>query len=149
MYVALTRSKGRAYLLHSTNEPSPFVEELLEREKGKLEVLGRVSDRLLCPRCLGRTILRREGDGWVMWSCMHFPACDGKLSACESCGDGALAVVDRQVCECSNCKTRVQRCPRCEQGHLKLRTNGRDGSRFWSCSESRPNNEGCRYKRNA
>jgi DNA helicase-4 len=148
MYVALTRSKGRVYLLHSTSEPSPFVEELLEREKGKLEVLGRVSDRLLCPRCQGRTILRREGDGWVIWGCMHFPMCDGRLAACEGCNEGAMVAVDRQVMECNGCKTRVQRCPRCEAGHLKLRTNSRDKSKFWACSEGRPNNEGCRYTRN-
>jgi DNA helicase-4 len=148
MYVALTRSKGRVYLLHSTSEPSPFVEELLDREKGKLEVLGRVSDRLLCPRCQGRTILRREGDGWVIWGCMHFPMCDGRLAACEGCNEGAMVAVDRQVMECNGCKTRVQRCPRCEAGHLKLRTNSRDKSKFWACSEGRPNNEGCRYTRN-
>ena len=148
MYVALTRSRGRVYLLHSTSEPSPFVEELLEREKGKLEVLGRVSDRLLCPNCQGRTILRREGDGWVIWGCMHFPMCDGRLAACQGCKEGAMVAVDRQVMECNVCKTRVQRCPRCEAGHLKLRTNSRDKSKFWACSEGRPNNEGCRFTRN-
>jgi DNA helicase-4 len=148
MYVALTRSRGRVYLLHSTNEPSQFVEELLEREKGKLEVLGRVSDRLVCPRCQGRTILRREGENGAFWSCMHFPMCEGKLKACDSCHEGALVAVDRKVMECNGCKTRIERCPRCEAGHLKLRTNSRDQSKFWACSEGRPNNEGCRFTRN-
>ena len=149
MYVALTRSKGRVYLLHSTSEPSQFVEELLEREKGKMEVLGRVSDRLLCPRCQGRTILRREGDGWVIWGCMHFPMCDGRLAACEGCNDGAMVAVDRQVMECSGCKTRVERCASCEEGHLKLRTNSRDKSKFWACSKWRADGTGCHFTRNA
>ena len=148
MYVALTRSKGRVYLLHSTSEPSQFVEELLEREKGKLEVLGRVSGRLPCPRCKGRTILRREGEFGAFWSCMHFPMCEGRLKACESCDDGALVAVDRKVMECSGCKTRVERCSRCEAGHLQLRVNGRDKSRFWACSEGRADGTGCRFTRN-
>ena len=149
MYVALTRSKGRVYLLHSTSEPSQFVEELLEREKGKLEVLGRVSDRLPCPLCKGRTILRREGEWGSFWSCMHFPhECEGRLKACESCDDGALVAVDRKVMECSGCKTRVERCSRCEAGHLQLRVNGRDKSRFWACSEGRADGTGCRFRRN-
>ena len=148
MYLALTRSKGRVYLLHSTSEPSPFVEELLECEKGKMEVLGRVSDRLLCPRCQGRTILRREGDGWVIWCCMHFPMCDSRVAACEGCNDGAMVAVDRQVMECSGCKTRVERCARCKEGHLKLRTNSRDKSKFWDCSKWRADGTGCPFTRN-
>jgi DNA helicase-4 len=149
MYVALTRSKGRVYLLHSTTEPSPFVEELLEREKGKVEVLGRVSDRLPCPRCKGRTILRREGEHGPFWSCMHFPQCDGRLEGCDSCEEGALVVVDLKWLECSGCKVRVESCPRCEKGLLKLRINGRDKTRFWACSKGRPDGTGCRFTRNA
>jgi hypothetical protein len=79
---------------------------------------------------------------------MHFPMCEGKLKACDSCHEGALVAVDRKVMECNGCKTRIERCPRCEAGHLKLRTNSRDQSKFWACSEGRPNNEGCRFTRN-
>lgn len=43
---------------------------------------------------------------------------------------------------------RRERCPQCRSGHLVLRTNRRDGSRFWGCSNfGRALN--CRYIRNA
>ena len=80
---------------------------------------------------------------------MHFPhECEGRLKACESCDDGALVAVDRKVMECSGCKTRVERCSRCEAGHLQLRVNGRDKSRYWACSEGRADGTGCRFTRN-
>ena len=149
MYVALTRSKGRVYLLHPTDEPSPFVEELIDREQEKVELLGRVSDRLLCPRCQGRSILRRVGEFGSFWSCLHYPLCDGRLHTCENCDDGALVSEDARTLVCSACETSAERCPQCREGRLILRTNRKAGTDFWGCSAWLPDGQGCHFTRDA
>ena len=58
-----------------------FVEELLARERDELEVLGKISERLHCPKCHSKTILRKAVGNDVMWACTHYPLCDGKLDA--------------------------------------------------------------------
>lgn len=50
-----------------------------------------------------------------------------KFGGREEPSDTAILYV-RQIGE------RRERCPRCRSGHLVLRTNSRDGSRFWGCS---------------
>jgi len=149
MYVALTRSRGRVYLLYPEKQPSTFVEELLQRDGANVEKIGKTSNRLLCPRCKGRTVSRREGEGYAFWSCMHWPQCDGRLDECPSCDEGAMVSVDTRVSECSACKSQLERCPKCAKGNLFLRKTKIGQSNFWGCSEWRADGSGCNYTRNA
>jgi DNA helicase-4 len=148
MYVALTRSRGRVYLLHSTTQPSPFIEELLEREAENVEQLGHISEQLPCPGCGGHTILRRHGQYGAFWGCTNYPQCDGRLVACDRCNEGALVVVDRNTLQCNHCQASVERCPKCTDGRLLLKTNRAGGTSFLGCSEWRANKQGCDYTRN-
>ena len=147
-YVAMTRSRARVYLCFSEEQPSVFVEELLARERDEIEVLGKISERLHCPKCHGKTILRKAVGNDVMWACTHYPLCDGKLDACKSCGDGALELTDPHTFECSACHERSERCPLCEQGHLQVKANRNNGRTFLGCSKWRPQGAGCNYVRN-
>jgi DNA helicase-4 len=147
MYVALTRSRGRVYLLHSSAQPSVFIEELLEREADHIEKLGHISVRLPCPNCGGRTIHRREGQYGQFWGCTNFPQCDGRLIACDRCREGALVLNNDKTLQCNHCRAKIERCPRCNDGHLILRTNRSAGTTFWGCSGWRPDKQGCDYKR--
>ncbi|MBU6159609.1 MAG: UvrD-helicase domain-containing protein [Myxococcales bacterium] len=147
MYVAITRSRGRVYLLHSSTQPSVFIEELLEREGDHIEKLGHISVKLPCPTCGGRTIHRREGQYGPFWGCTNFPQCDGRLVACDRCKEGALVLHEHKTLQCNHCKAKIERCPRCNDGHLILRTNRSAGTTFWGCSGWRPDKQGCDYKR--
>lgn len=147
MYVALTRSRGRVYLLHSATQPSPFIEEMLEREGEHIEQLGHISENLPCPNCGGHTILRRQGEHGPFWGCTNFPQCDGRLAACDRCNEGALVPADRNTLQCNHCEARMERCPKCTDGHLVLKTNRTNGTSFWGCSAWRADKTGCDYTR--
>ena len=54
----------------------------------------------------------------------------------------AAAPIIRQIGE------RMGKCPRCQGGHLVLRTNSQNGNRFWGCSNF-GKSLNCRYTRNA
>lgn len=148
MYVALTRSRGRVYLLYPEDAASVFVMELLQREEPLLEVFGKITERLPCPMCQGRTILRRDNERGAFWTCLHFPRCDGRLEGCEHCKEGALVHLSPSEAECSACRVRVRRCPRCRDGLLRERRSRTSGSVFLGCTSWRSDGEGCTYTRN-
>ena len=58
-------------------------------------------------------------------------------------GEDATVPFIRQIGE------RRERCPKCRGGHLVLRINSRDGSRFWGCSNYGKASIKCGYTRNA
>ncbi len=65
----------------------------------------------------------------------------GRFGGHEGSADAAAPFI-RQIGE------PMERCPRCQGGHLVLRTNRQDGTRFWGCSNYRKALN-CGYTRNA
>lgn len=98
MYVALTRTKNRTYLLVPEDHPSEFIAELRPR----CFVVNATSDNLnienpTCPRCkTGKLVVRQnEITRKNFVGCSHFPGCDFTSSnltiisnpvRCRSCG---------------------------------------------------------------
>lgn len=147
-YVALTRARSRVYLLGDANESSPFVQELLDEEyAGWVELFGDESRRYRCPRCLGRTIQRREGPFGAFWGCMHYPACRGRLPECRKCGVGVLQPIGPigrpNGYRCTSCDDEARACPDCRVGAL-IEREGPHGA-FLGCSEWRSDGRGCDY----
>ena len=65
----------------------------------------------------------------------------GKFGKPEGSSDAAAPRI-RQIGE------QMERCPQCQKGYLRLRTNSQDGSRFWACSNFSKDPK-CLYTRNA
>ncbi|MCC6313302.1 MAG: UvrD-helicase domain-containing protein [Thermomicrobiales bacterium] len=151
-YVALTRARRRVYLIAPHDEPSPFVRDdvLSEALRPFVDTVGAPSPRLLCPRCGGRTIRRRDGKHGPFWACANWPACTGTLDLCPVCASGALARGTTEdglpVWRCSECGAAQPTCPRCGEGYLVVR-NGKYGE-FQGCSHW-DGGEGCRFTRDA
>lgn len=146
MYVALTRSLGRTYLLFPEDTPSPFIEELISRNHGLVDGDGEIARTLTCPVCSGDTIRRRDGKYGAFWACLNFPQCEGRLATCPHCAVGALVAVAQNTLHCSECGSPAERCPRCGQGALIRRKSAK--GQFWGCSNWRQDASGCGYTRN-
>jgi len=153
-YVALTRTRGRVYLLVPENNPSAFVQELLDGPyEDHIELIGETSERYRCPVCHGRTIRRTQGTYGTFWACLHFPRCSGKLMECQECGVGVwepqLEAGRIREFMCTNCKMVQPACPdaECRVGVL-VRRDGPHGS-FLGCSEWRRDGSGCNHTTNA
>ena len=139
-YVALTRTRGRVYLLADSEKPSPFIQELLEDDFAEwVELFGEESRRYTCPRCYGKTIRRKEGRWGSFWGCINYSACRGRLHICPDCEVGVLRVGSSppkiKNFICSQCQHVYPTCPKCQKGAL-ITKEGRRG-RFRGCSEWR------------
>ncbi|MGM0578334.1 MAG: UvrD-helicase domain-containing protein [Myxococcota bacterium] len=150
-YVAVTRARERAYLLAPSNNPSAFVQQVLEEAfEQHVTTAGEYAERHLCARCEGRTIRQQESryDGhW--WPCLNYPLCSGKLPRCPSCRSGGLVRMNdgsQASFACTDCGGRFPPCPRCSTGALVQRS-GRHGP-FLGCSEYRGDKSGCSYTSN-
>lgn len=146
-YVAVTRARYCAYLLAPSNNPSTFVQEILEDQySAYVDSIGEHCTRLICPQCLGRTIRRRDAHGkrpW--WACLNFPHCAGKLSSCPSCSAGAVAPTEpspESNFRCSACEMNFPRCPTCKIGFLSL--HAVPSGAFLGCSQFRKT--GCNHQ---
>lgn len=147
-YVALTRSRGRTFLLAPSESPSEFIEELREIQGGRLvSILGEEKRLLTCNVCQGHTVRKISGQYRDFWGCCSFPVCEGKLESCRECEDGAM---EPQIHEglivayrCSECGMELPPCPECRVGIL-LRREGRYGQ-FQGCSKWRADGDGCGF----
>lgn len=110
----------------------PYCEETY----AQIEIL---EDRVKCPSCGDWMVRRaRESDGAPFFGCSNFPKCRASYDA----DDNYRPVAQRSQAQSSRIGS-AQRCPKCG-GTLVVRTNKKDGSRFYGCS-SFPR---CRYTRN-
>lgn len=106
-YVALTRTRGKTYLMYNQSNPSIFLEEIFGDKK---------SDRntVVCPRCnVGNLVLRSDGNRRFV-GCNQYPSCSythSSLSILESIG----------------------RCKSCD-GLLIRRLNPANKKDFYGCS---------------
>ncbi|MFT4041300.1 MAG: UvrD-helicase domain-containing protein, partial [Thermomicrobiales bacterium] len=139
LYVALTRARRHVFLIVPAREPSDFVTEDLDSDELR-EYVRRVGasprPTLVCPRCKGRTIVRRDGKGSSFWACEHFPLCHGRLDPCPRCQQGVMVfrpdAAAGQEFECMACHYQRPACARCGEGFMVER-NGRRGP-FLGCS---------------
>lgn len=76
MYVALTRTKNRTYLLVPENNPSEFVTELDNIGISSLEHEHTALPQYTCARCGGvMKLMTRKADGHKFYGCSNYPRC--------------------------------------------------------------------------
>ena len=80
LYVALTRTKNRAYVLVNGNRPSEFMEEFKSSEFVMIlsDMDETTNHEISCPRCkTGHLMVRKnESTNRYFVGCSHYPQCD-------------------------------------------------------------------------
>ena len=131
-YVALTRARRSVTIIAREDQPSDFVNELLEDgEYGVAEMteMGKAKHRRYrCTRCEGHMV----PDGKSRYCCEHRINCGASLPACPECGTG-LPLRNGQSPQASQCScgATFPSCPECPDGWLVER-RGKYG-RFLGC----------------
>ena len=124
-YVALTRTKSYTYILVNRNQPSEFVQEIVN----KCTVLNptfieEINNSILCPKCKsGKLVIRNNPrNNNQFYGCTNYPYC-------KYTNDDIRAV------------KKGKRCPYCND--FLVYKKGPYGS-FWGCSSY--SKTGCSYK---
>ena len=115
LYVAITRTRNRTFILTNEKKPSEFISDLLP--SAGITYIGRgepASKTVLCPKCkTGHlTVKKNDETNTFFVGCSNYPQCD-------------YTVRDTSIMD-SN-----KRCPRC--GGFLVRRKGKYGS-FWGCT---------------
>ena len=142
-YVALTRARKSVTIIAREDQPSDFVNELVEDQEYGVAEMERAktgSRRYRCLKCEGHMI----PDGKYRYSCEHTKLCGASLPVCPTCGIG-LPLRNGHEPEESQCKcgAAFPSCPDCADGWLVER-RGKYG-RFLGCV----NYPSCRGRRAA
>ena len=141
-YVALTRSKERAYLISDMMKASKFVVELLENQyplalnefESSLE--QRSFDRIRCVECKTGTPAPRQKKRF--YACSNEPLCKHTENGCQECGRPMQRLDRFKVCIDSNCASWTPICPECDADMVQRK--GRYGA-FWGCKNFRSEDE--------
>ena len=116
LYVALTRTKNRSYVMVDEQKPSEFFREFSPSKSVFITnpVSKDSTEKIACPRCkTGNLIVRKnERSNKYFVGCSNFPQCDYTVQHTSVMTDN-------------------KRCPRC--GGFMIRRKGRFGQ-FWGCS---------------
>lgn len=84
LYVTMTRSRKKTYVLVDADAPSEFLKEFRGKEGAKIDegLEENGSDYLCCPRCkTGHLLLRINGqDNGEFLGCSNYPRCDYTLN---------------------------------------------------------------------
>ncbi|MFT6924528.1 MAG: DNA helicase-4 [Psychromonas sp.] len=137
-YVALTRAKDRVYIIANMKDASCFVKELVEGYDVELNEFAITEnqasvEKILCPGCETGTLKARQSRFGTFYSCSHFPRCDHKESACESC-QGLMSKSRHKgfkSCLNKNCDHIFPLCHQCG-ADMVLRKSAK--GEFWGCS---------------
>jgi DNA helicase IV len=142
LYVALTRTRRRAFIATTNSNPSPFIAELVSdfASGGDVTLVNlETGAAKLCPLCRKGALQVRRGNGNYpdFLSCSSFPACEYKQDA----GKPVPATVEpartaapsgRPKRTTSRRRETVEECSACEIGVMRPR-KGKYG-RFLGCS---------------
>lgn len=127
-YVAMTRTKNRAYLITDSLQSagvSPFVKEIQNDESVGVYVDKDYTDPVKCPKCgTGNLLIKTNSStGEEFLGCSNHPFCDKTYSHIE-------ILDDRMI------------CPQCG-GWMIRRTRKSDGKPFFGCSNWRKSGISC------
>lgn len=145
-YVALTRARGRVYLVYNPVEASAFVLELLDPNEAYAVCTDEFDDHLTCaevphvpcPICRTGALVPKPGPHGAFVGCNNFPYCTYKERPCPQCGGLMKLQGQSRVCTSPACDASVPICPKC--GGSMVERSGPYG-RFWGCSNYRGNGD--------
>jgi len=135
MYVALTRTRNKSFILANPLEPSHFINELLIGGYDLVLDSEKFSEKyrkiFKCNFCTYGFLIRSENSYGVYYRCNSFPGCDVIAKLCQKCS--APMEDNNHIRKCKNpeCNTCVNLCPKCNRP-LYLR-KGKFGE-FYGCS---------------
>lgn len=113
LYVALTRTKTKTYVLTNSVVPSEFYKEFENSTYCEyMSVDGVEAQHIPCPRCRTGHLVIRQGEGSPFLGCSLYPQCNYTVSD--------ISILKRRHAQCS--------C-----GGFFIRRTGRDGY-FYGCS---------------
>ena len=144
-YVALTRAKHRVYLIANKQQPSEFVQELINDGDVKMNEFGTVEKPAIetnmhCTVCITGSLKPRVGQNSVFYSCSNFPRCKHKESACKLCASLMNKLRSEDFKHCSNitCGELIPVCDQCGADMmLRIGVKGE----FWGCKNYQGNND--------
>ncbi|MFL2767264.1 MAG: 3'-5' exonuclease, partial [Dehalococcoidia bacterium] len=133
MYVALTRTKNKSYILANPFEPSDFVNELLVGGYSIAIDSEKFSEKyrkiFKCNFCTYGFLIRSKSSYGIYYRCNSFPGCNVITQPCQNCS--APMEENNHIRKCKNCNNSIKLCPKCNRP-MKLR-NGKFGE-FYGCS---------------
>lgn len=146
LYVAITRSKKKCYLIADPTSPSEFINEMIhedypiELSSPKFEEKYRKIFK--CPQCSDGYFRLLDGQYGKFYRCSSGIACQSKPRICKKCGAPSIDCETCSACQNENCGYSFKICPKCGRP-LKVR-NGKHG-RFWGCSGYGIKDDQCKY----
>ena len=129
-YVALTRARRSVTIIANEDQPSSFVDELLDEKEYDVIEIGAVQlQRYTCVRCGGH-LHRKANNRYV---CEHWDNCDANLPSCIKCKNN-LPIRKKTASKVNQCMCGAEfpACSECPDGWL-IERNGKYGL-FLSCS---------------
>lgn len=136
LYVGITRTKNKCYIIASPTAPSDFVIELLA-PKYKLNIASKSFQEQFrkifkCPNCEDGYLSLIQGKFGAFYSCSTGLGCNvGKARVCEKCHAPSVDRRTESVCNNSACGHSIKICEKCGRP-MKLR-KGKYGE-FWGCT---------------
>jgi len=136
LYVALTRTKGKVFILAHMYQKSVFMDELLEDHKNDIYQLNLGSeDSESCPECKKGYLVKRKGVQHWFYGCSNYPFCEHtqKIKYCTTCKTSEVKkdlLKGIAVCKDESCDGYIRLCKKCDN-YLVLR-NGKYGN-FLGC----------------
>lgn len=136
LYVGITRSKKKCYIIANPTAPSGFINELLA-PKYNLNIVSetfsnRYRSMFKCPHCESGYFRLVKGQFGHFYSCSTGLGCNvGKARVCEKCEAPSVDMRSHSRCKNPNCGHELKICERC--GRLMKRRQGQYGE-FWGCS---------------
>lgn len=147
LYVGLTRSRNKVYVIANPNAPSSFVTELLAPKYDINIASKKFQDTyrktFKCPSCADGYFRLIEGQYSSFYSCSSGLGCAiGKARLCTKCS--APSIDDRSASICNNvaCVNTIKICEKCGRP-MKLRES-RYGL-FWGCTAYGIENDQCKH----
>lgn len=113
LYVAITRTRNRIFILTDSNCPSEFFDEFKQSASVKvISTANEAVDQVNCPRCKTGVLLKKRASNKYFVGCSNYPKCDYTVR------DTSI-LTDKRI------------CPEC--GGFLLRRKGKFGL-FYGCT---------------
>ncbi len=135
LYVGITRSKKKSYLIADPKATSVFINELLS-PKFKLHIASKTFNEqyreiFKCHTCTTGYFKMRKGKFGDSYSCTSGSVCKSNPRICTKCGAPSLDYEEESICNNPNCHFVMKICNKC--GRPMKKRQGQFGE-FWGCS---------------
>jgi DNA helicase-4 len=147
LYVGLTRSRNKVYVIANPTAPSSFVTELLA-PKYDINIVSKKFQETYrktfkCPSCADGYFRLIEGQYGGFYSCSSGLGCAvGKARVCTKCGAPSIDGRSASVCNNVACVNTIKICEKCGRP-MKLRES--KYGLFWGCTGYGIKNDQCRH----